>query len=270
MKSIYFVLKENITNFYRTIAIARYELMGDFRDTKLGFLWTLLNPIIQLFTYWLVFGIGIRGGRSVGHISFLPWMVVGMTVWFFVSPCITQGVNCIYSKRNIITKMKFPVSILPATVVFKELFNHFWTFGLIVIILIVRGHVPNIYWLGCIYYMFATVCFCISLNMITSVLNMFTRDVKKLVNATMRMLLYMTPILWTMETMAIEHPRLVMLLKLNPLYYIVEGYRGCLFFKDIFWHHPTQTMYFWGLVLAMFTIGCILMYKFRSRFIDMM
>ena len=118
--------------------------------------------------------------------------------------------------------------------------------------------------------MFATVCFCISLNMITSVLNMYTRDVKKLVNATMRMLLYMTPILWTMETMAIEHPRLVMLLKLNPLYYIVEGYRGCLFFKDIFWHHPTQTMYFWGLVLAMFTIGCILMYKFRSRFIDMM
>lgn len=270
MKSVYFVLKENIVNFYRTISIARYELMGDLRDTKLGFLWNLLNPMIQLFTFWIVFGIGIRGGRAVGHISFLPWMVVGMTVWFFVSPCITQGVNCIYSKRNIITKMKFPVSILPATIVFKELFNHFCTFGVVLAILIVRGHVPTIYWLGCIYYMVAAICFCIALNMITSVLNMFTRDVKKLVNALMRMLLYMTPILWTMETMEIAHPMLVKVLKLNPLYYIVEGYRGSLFFKDPFWNHPVQTMYFWGLVIIMYMVGCTLMYKFRSRFIDMM
>ena len=57
MKSIYYILKENITNFYRTIAIARYELTADWRDTKLGLLWTFLNPMIQLFTFWIVFGI---------------------------------------------------------------------------------------------------------------------------------------------------------------------------------------------------------------------
>lgn len=270
MKSIYYILKENIINFYRTIAIAKYELTADWRDTRLGLLWTFLNPMIQLFTFWIVFGIGIRGGRSVGHVSFLPWMVVGMTVWFFVNPCITQGVSCVYSKRNIITKMKFPVSILPATIVFKELFNHVCTFGLVVVILLIRGHIPSIHWFGCIYYMFAAICFCISLNMITSVLNMFTRDVKKLVLASMRMLLYMTPILWTFGEMEISHPFLVKVLKMNPLYYIVEGYRGSLFFKDVFWNHPVQTLYFWGVVILMFVVGCNLMYKFKSRFIDMM
>ena len=270
MKSIFYVLKENIVNFYRTISIARYELTADLRDTKLGLLWNFLNPMIQLFTFWIVFGIGIRGGKSVGNISFLPWMVVGMTVWFFISPCITQGVSCIYNKRNIITKMKFPVSILPATIVFKELFNHVCTFGLIAIILIVRGHIPNVYWFGVFYYMLAATCFCIALNMITSVLNMFTRDVKKLVLASMRMLLYLTPILWTLDNLQMQHPKLVYILKMNPLYYIVEGYRGCLFFQDTFWNHPTQTMYFWGLVVVMFAIGSMLMYRFKSRFIDMM
>lgn len=270
MKSIFFVLKENIVNFYRTIAIAKYELLADMRDTKLGFLWNFLNPIIQLFTFWIVFGIGIRGGQSVGSISFLPWMIVGMTVWFFISPCITQGVSCIYTKKNIIEKMKFPVSILPTTIVFKELFNHLCMLLLILGILIYRGHQPNIYWLGIFYYMVCAICFCIALNMITSVLNMFTRDVKKLVLACMRMLLYMTPILWTLDKLTLSHPALVYAMKLNPLYYIIEGYRGSIFFHDGFWNHPAQTTYFWVLVVVMFIIGSTLMYKFKSRFIDMM
>ncbi|NBK96548.1 MAG: ABC transporter permease [Erysipelotrichia bacterium] len=269
MKSVFFVIKENVVNFYRVISIAKYELMADMRDTKLGIIWTFLNPMIQLFTFWIVFGIGLRNGKSVGNISFLPWMIVGMTVWFFISPCITQGVGCIYSKRNIITKMKFPVSILPTTVVMKELFNHACFLALIVAILIVRGHVPNLHWFGVFYYMFCAVCFCIALNMITSVLNMFTRDVSKLVKACMRMLMYLTPILWTLDTFH-GHPMLVNIFKLNPLYYIVEGYRGALFFQDGFYNHPAQTMYFWSVVFVMFVIGSILMYKFKSKFIDMM
>lgn len=270
MKSVFFVIKENVVNFYRTVSIARYELLSDMRDTKLGLLWNFLNPIIQLFTFWLVFGIGLRNGRSVGTISFLPWMVVGMTVWFFVSPCITHGVGCIYAKRNIITKMKFPVSILPTTIVMKELFNHICMLVLILGILVYRGHIPNMYWFGVLYYMFCAICFCIALNMITSVLNMFTRDVAKLVKALMRMLLYLTPILWTLENIKGYSEVLLYILKMNPLYYIVEGYRGSLFFQDPFYNHPAQTMYFWSVVIIMFVIGSVLMYKFRRKFIDMM
>lgn len=270
MKSVLFVLKENIVNFYRIASISKYELLAEMRDTKLGVLWNFLNPCIQLFAYWLVFGIGIRGGKSVGVVSFLPWMIVGMTVWFFISPCITQGVGCIYSKNKIISKMKFPVSILPTTIVVKELFSHICMLGLIMSILVYRGHVPNMHWFGVLYYMFAAVMFCISLNMITSVLNMFTRDVSKLVKACMRMLLYLTPILWTMEKMEAISPILVTILKMNPLYYIIEGYRGSLFFMDPFWNHPAQTTYFWCLVVGMFILGSILMYKFRTKFIDMM
>lgn len=270
MKSVLFVLKENFINIYRIISISSYELKADVRDTKLGILWNFLNPIIQLATFWIVFGIGIRGGRAVGNVGYLPWMLVGMSVWFFVSPCITQGVSCIYSKRNIITKMKFPVSILPTTVVMKELFNHVCMLILILTTLILRGHRPNRFWLLIFYYMFCAICFCISLNLITSVLNMFTRDVAKMVKACMRMLMYLTPILWTLDSMALQHPTLVTILKMNPLYYIVEGYRGSLFFYDGFWNHPAQTVYFWGLVLIMFVSGSMLMYKFRTKFIDMM
>ena len=57
----------------------------------------------------------------------------------FISPCITNGANAIYAKRNVITKMKFPVSVLPATVVGKELFNHFCLMAILVVFLLTQG-----------------------------------------------------------------------------------------------------------------------------------
>ncbi len=270
MKSVLFVLKENFSNIYRTLSIVRYELKSDIRDTQLGYAWNILNPLIQLFTFWLVFGIGIRNNQSVGPVSFLPWMVVGMTVWFFVSPSITKGVGCIYNKRNIISKMKFPTSILPVTIVLQELINHVVMMCIVIGILIGRGHIPNTHWFIVVYYMFCAFCFCVSFNMITSVLNMISRDVKKLVVACMRMLLYLTPILWTLDMLSMHHPMIAIVLKMNPLFYIVEGYRGSLFFMDSPLNHPAQTTFFWAVVLVMFVIGSILMYKFRTKFIDML
>lgn len=270
MKSVLYVLKTNFANIHRTLSIAKYELMSDLRDTQLGYAWNVLNPLIQIFTFWLVFGVGIRNNQSVGTISFLPWMIVGMTVWFFISPSITKGVGCIYSKRNIISKMKFPACILPITIVLQELFNHLVMLVIVLGILIARGHQPNIYWFMIFYYMFCAFCFCVSLNMITSVLNMITRDVKKLVLALMRMLLYLTPILWTLDSLMLYHPTLAIVLKLNPLYYIIEGYRGAIFFMDTPWNHPAQTIYFWAVVIGMFVLGSILMDKFRTKFIDML
>lgn len=279
MKSVWFVLKENLTNFNRILSISKYETLADYRESRLGVLWSVFNPLIQIFTYWIAFGLIMRKGSpatsptGVG-ISYLPWMVVGIAVWFFVSPCITKGCNAIYAKRNIITKMKFPISILPATVVFKELFNHIVMIGVVLLLLLVRGHEPNLLWLQVLYYMFCAVCLCIALGMVTSVLNMFTRDVKKLISACMRMLMYLSPILWPITDVLASSSSLVRSLepfiKLNPLYYIIEGYRGSLFYQDPVTMHPAQTLYFWCVVVGLYVVGSILMYKFKHKFIDML
>ena len=122
-KSIKYVLQENFHNLFRIYSISKYELLADMRDSKLGLFWNFANPAIQIITYYFVFGL-IMNRKAVGKIPFIQWMLCGMVVWFFISPCITNGANAIYAKRNVITKMKFPVSILPATVILKELFNH--------------------------------------------------------------------------------------------------------------------------------------------------
>ena len=95
LKSIRYVLKENFTNLFRIYSIAKYELLSDMRDSKLGVFWNFANPAIQIITYYFVFGI-VAKRNAVDGIPFIQWMLAGMVVWFFISPCITQGANAIF------------------------------------------------------------------------------------------------------------------------------------------------------------------------------
>lgn len=268
-KSIKYVVKENVSNIYRIYCIAKYELLADMRDSKFGLFWNFASPAIQVLTYFLVFGIGIgRGARGAQEgIPYLPWVVVGFCAWWFIQPSIVQGCSAIFSKTNVITKMKFPVSILPMTIVAKELFNHFCMIIISFVVLFLYGYYPNVYWFSIIYYVICAVALVHSLSMITSVLTMMWRDVKKLVVSLMRMLLYLSPVLWPVQYP--DFPVLNFLMKLNPVYYVVQGYRESIFFGKTVFDHPVMTIYFWCVIVCMFVVGCYLMHKFKKKFIDM-
>ncbi len=267
MKSIMYVISENFKNRYRIFSIARYETLADYRDSKLGLVWTVIDPVIQIFAYWFAFGLGIRGGNPVNGIEFINWMISGIIPWFFLSASIKTSTTSIHRKSNIITKMKFPVSILPTTEVFKELFIHIISLILMYLFLLLNGMSVHINNLQLIYYIFCGWAFCVSFGMLFSVLNMFTRDVKKGVNASIRLLMFMTPILWSMDKM----PGWIQaIMKCNPLYYIIEGYRNSLFYYESIWSRPGEMLVFWTIVIGLFTAGSVLMYKFKHRFIDYM
>lgn len=265
-KGLKYVLTENINNVYRIYSISKYELLGEMRDSKLGLFWNFANPFIQVLTYWFVFGY-ILNRNEVDGIPYIYWMLGGMVIWFFISPCITDGCNAIYSKVNVITKMKFPVSILPATVTLKKLFDHLCIMVILIIAFILGGYYPTLHWLGLIYYLVCAVIFAIALSMTTSVLNMLARDTRKLILACMRLLLYLTPILWTIPEsvpMVLQH-----VIKLNPIYYIVQGYRDCFFYHEGFLYYWQEMISFWVITGVLMTFGSYMMYKFKFKFMDM-
>ena len=273
-KSIKYVLQENFSNLYRIYSISKYELIADMRDSKFGLVWNFLSPTIQVFTYWLIFGVAWnRKPVEVNgvEVQYLIWLIVGYAAWWFIQPCITHGCSAIFSKTNVITKMKFPVSVLPATVVCKEFFNHLCMFIIAIVMLFIFGYYPNIYWLNLIYYMFCAFVLVEAVTLILSVLTMLWRDVKKLITSLTRMMFYFSPIIWNchFEKHVMYADILNKIMKLNPIYYIVQGYRDAIFYNIAFWEHPHLTLYFWAVVLILFAIGCSLMYKFKKKFIDL-
>jgi len=267
-----YVIHENFTNLFRIYSISKYELLADMRDTRLGLFWNFAHPLIQVLTYWFAFGVVFNKKDVMVYnvsVPYIFWMMGGMVIWFFISPCITNGCNAIFSKTNVITKMKFPVSVLPATVVLKELFNHFCLMIILFIIYFIFGVYPTIQWIELLYYCFSAVIFSISLSLTTSVLNMLIRDTRKMILAIMRLLLYLTPILWNLNSLN-SMPRWVgYIMKANPIYYLVQGYRDCFFYhKGILFYHNSMIL-FWLITFILFAFGSSMMYKFKHKFIDM-
>ena len=266
-KSAKYVLTEHFKNIYRIYSIAKYELLADMHDSKLGIFWKFANPTIQVLTYWFLFGY-VYNRKSVDEIPYLVWMLAGMIVWFFISPCITDGCNAIYTKVGVITKMKFPVSILPMTVILQKLFDQLCMMVVMVAIFALHGYYPTYHWFGLLYYTLCGVLFSFAFSLVLSVLNMLARDTRKLILACMRLLLYFTPVLWDISRLS-EGSVLRKIVECNPIYYVALGYRDCFFYHNGIMAYSWPMAWFWGITLALFFVGSYLMHKFKTRFIDM-
>ncbi len=267
IKSVQYVLDENFSNLYRIYSIAKYDLLSEMRESNLGAFWNFAHPLIQILTYWFVFGL-LFNRKGVDGYGYIEWMIAGMCVWFYINPCITKGCNAVYTRKNVVTKMKFPVSILPATVCLQELFNHLCILLIVFFVEIAKGARPCIYWLELLWYLPLGFLFATSLSMLTSVLNMLARDVRKMILACMRLLLYMTPILWSIDRVA-EWPIVTIIMKANPIFYIVSGYRDAFLYHRGLWAYRHQFIAYIVITLVLFVSGSCLMNRFKKMIIDL-
>lgn len=274
MKAVRYVLEENLKNLYRIFCIAKYDLLGDMRDSRLGLFWNFAQPAIQMFAYFLFFGVALnRRPVEVNGITveFLPWLIVGFAAWNFILPSVQNGCSAIHSKKDVISNMQFPTSILPTACICKELFNHLCLCVVAVAVLLLCGYTPDWWWLQVFYYCLAAFCLGLAFSMVLSVLNMIVRDTKKLVVSILRVLFYFTPVVWNCEFTSAGpwNSALNFLLKLNPAYYIVNGYKDSIFYGIGFWQHYKLTAHFWIFTGLLFCTGCIMLFRFRKKFADL-
>jgi len=271
MKAAITILKEQIKHFYLIRRLSLYELKSSNQNNYLGMAWEIINPSIQILIYWFVFGtIRRRAPIEIGdmEVPFITWLLAGFFLWFFCFQSIIQGSKSIYSRLRLLSKMNFPMSVIPNFVIFSKFYIHIVMLTISIIIFQLSGYYATIYYLQFIYFIIASFCLLFSISLITSTLSTIIRDVHMFLNSTLRMLLYLSGVLWPLSLLD-DYPRLMQLMKLNPLYYLIEGYRSAFFGIDwYFITHWQYTVYFWVLVIVLFLIGSVMHIKFRRHFID--
>ncbi|MFX3619381.1 MAG: ABC transporter permease [Sporolactobacillus sp.] len=271
MKSAWIVLREQISNFYLIRRLSIFEIKSENNNNYLGWLWVIINPLIQIGIYWLVFGqiIGKKAVMMDGHkVPYILWLISGIFVWFFINPSITRGSKSIYSRIRFIAKMKFPMSTIPSYVIFANFYQHLMLTGIIIIILQFSDRKLSLYIFQLPYFMFSTFAFLLSVTLALSTLTTLIRDLQYIVTSVMHMMIYVTPFLWSPDRLG-KMPILQTLLKLNPMYYIVEGYREAML--GFSWYpveHGKYTIYFWVIILILFIFGSTVHVKFRNHFLD--
>jgi teichoic acid transport system permease protein len=266
MKSILTVIKEQVESFYLIRRLSLFELKSDNNNNYLGILWELINPLIQISIYWFVFGYGIRSGEAVDGIPYIMWLLAGISVWFFFYQATLHGSKSIYTRIKLISKMNFPMSVIPSYVIVSKFYPHIMLLGVVVILFQFMGFPISIYFIQLPYYLFATLALVFSVSLITSTLSTIVRDVQMVVQSILRVMIYLTPFLWTANKL----PEFIQnIMKLNPLYYIVEGYRSALLGTSWYFIEEIQyTLYFWAVILVLLLFGSILHVKFRNHFVD--
>lgn len=271
MKAAITVLKEQIENFYLIRRLSAYEIKSHNRNNYLGIAWEVINPAIQLVIYWFVFGtLRDRAPVEVAgtEVQFFTWLLAGFFIWTFCFQSIIQGSKSIYTRLRMLSKMNFPMSIIPNIVIFSKLYIHLVMLIISIVILQINGYYITIYYLQLFYFLFAALCLMFAISLITSTISTIIRDAHLLLNSTFRMMFYVSGVLWPITRLS-DFPALLKIMQLNPLFYLIEGYRSALFGVDwYFITHWENTLIFWGMVIVIFIIGSILHVKFRRHFID--
>ncbi|MBD8004279.1 ABC transporter permease [Bacillus norwichensis] len=270
MKSAITVIKEQIEHFYLIRRLSLYELKSKNKNNYLGMAWEVINPVIQILIYWFVFG-SIRQRADIEvvpgmEVPFINWLLGGFVLWTFFYQSTIQGSKSIYTRLRMLSRMNFPMSVIPNIVIFSQFYTHLILLGITFLIFQLSGFFVSIYFIQIIYFIFASFCLIFAISLITSTLSTIIRDVHMLLNATLRMLLYLSPVLW--QITMLDEP-LPTIMKLNPLYYLIEGYRSALFGTGwYFIEHWQYSLYFWGFVIILFLSGAKIHLKFRRHFID--
>ena len=266
LKSFFYFLRLIFLQKNLIFSIAKREIKTQYVGSILGFLWTFIQPMIMILVFWFVFSVGFKT-QPKNNVPFVVWLTAGMAIWFVFSDIVTGSARVVVENANLIKKTVFHSQILPVIKIVSYIITHL-VFLLVLIGLIIFQNMPfSFYYLQFLYYLFCMTVLALGLGWITAALNVFIRDTEQFVAVLMQVGFWATPIFWDINMMPVKvRP----FLKLNPMFYLVQGYRESFIYFAPFWHHPYQTLYFWTVALSMFVIGALIFKKLKPQFADVL
>ncbi len=249
---------------------------NDFRTryagSLMGIFWAFIQPVITVLVYWFVFEKGLRAGsQAMGgvQVPFVLFLVSGLVPWFYFSDAWTNGTSSLMSYSYLVKKVVFKISILPIIKVIASIYVHLFFVFITFIIFWAYGYAPDLYSLQIIYYSFATFILALGLSYVTASIVGFFRDLTEIINILLQILIWVTPVMWNIET-TLADGKLKTILKLNPMFYIVNGYRNALINKHWFWETPRQMVYFWVVALFILGLGMLVFKRLKPHFADVL
>lgn len=250
------------------LQLAKNDFRTRFAGSYLGIVWAFIQPIITVFVYWFVFEKGLRSGAMM-DVPFVLWLIAGLVPWFFFSDALSGGTNALVEYQYLVKKVVFQISILPLVKVISNFFVHIVFLCFTLVLYTGYGYFPDLYTLQVFYYSFCLFVLVLGLCYATSALLGFFRDLSQIIGIILQVGVWMTPIMWNMDTMDIPEV-LKVVFKANPLYYVVSGYRDALIHKVWFWENPGLTVYFWIVTVIVLCTGMVVFKRLKPHFADVL
>ncbi len=233
----------------------------------IGLPWAFIQPAMSIVVIWFAMTYGLKIRTTSSGLPFVPWFITGMIPWLFISETLISSSNSLIEYSYLIKKTSFKVAVIPFIKIFTALIIHLFFIVVIAIFDTSYGFRPSIYWLQILYLLFASFFLLTGLGWLISSITVFVRDMTPMVNVTIAILFWATPIMWP-YTMLSGHLKYLALL--NPFFYIIEGYRYSFLGKSWMFQNYEMTLYFWCTTIIIFVSGALVFKKLTPHFADVL
>ena len=247
--------------------LTKQDFKSRFAGSILGLLWAFIQPLAMMLILWFVFSVGLKITLT-DNIPFPAWFFSAMILWNFISDFILTATNVFGEYAFLVKKINFRISILPVVKMVSSLILHFVFVFILAGILMFYGYYPNLYWLQSIYFLFGAMVLASGIAWMAASINVFMKDAAQVVGIFTQFGFWLTPIVWPASFVPEKY---LLFLKLNPVYYLVEGYRQSFLFEIPFWEIPLwQTAYFWGISFFLLFAGIFIFHRLRPHFANVL
>ena len=229
----FFNLKTHKASRYSTyvnllLQFVKRDINSQYAGSIGGLLWTIITPLSQLLVYSFLFSMvfKIRMSRlDAGTDSFIVFFLSGLLPWTAFSDALSKSTGVVIQNANLITKVAFPVGLLPVSTVCSSFVLAGSGWALFLLWLIWNGD-PSIYWLLLPLPVIFFFMFTLGLAWILSSICVYLRDIQQILSIVLNLWFYFTPILYPISMVPSS---MQWAIKLNPVYYFIELIRGLLF-----------------------------------------
>lgn len=252
--------------------LAKNDFKKRYAGSYLGIVWAMAQPVVTVLMYWIVFDRVfdtrsqlVASGIEVPYVLYLT---AGLVPWFYFTEAITNGMMALLEYTYLVKKVVFNISILPIIKIIAATFIHVFFVCILLIVAVGYGYYPTIYTLQLVYYSFCMFLLVLAMSYFTCAIVVFIRDLQQIVNIVLQIGMWATPILWDISMLTDDTVK--SLFKLNPMVYIVNGYRSAIYEQEWFWEHFYSSTYFWIFTISLFCVGTLIFKKLRVHFADVL
>lgn len=247
--------------------LAKNDFKKRYAGSYLGAVWAMIQPVVTVALYYIVFEIIMQGASRTEEAPFVLFLTAGLVPWFFFSEALNSGTNALREYDYLVKKVVFKISILPIIKIIAATFIHIFFIFVLLIVAASYGYYPTIYTVQILYYSACLFLLVLAVCYTSCAIVVFFKDLSQIINILLQIGMWATPILWDINTVPGVWQKI---LKLNPLVYIVNGYRSAVYGREWFFQDFFSTVYFWMFTILVFGLGTMVFKRLKVHFADVL
>jgi lipopolysaccharide transport system permease protein len=224
--------RELIASFWRnrelTLALTQREILGRYRGSALGILWSFVHPLFMLAVYTFVFSVVFKarwGSGSNSKAEFALVLFAGLIIFNLFAECITRSPSLILENANYVKRVVFPLEVLPWVTMGAALFHAMISLVVWLVFYVILFGVPKLTVLLVPVVILPTILLIMGLSWFFSALGVYLRDISQVTTILVTVTMFLSPIFYPISALP-QHFRSLLLL--NPLTLSLENFRGVL------------------------------------------